>query len=55
MEDPGLSEIHDRMHRRWKNRIDILVMSKRQARRLGKIENVNVILFEPTTPSATQT
>ncbi len=55
VEGLGSFEIQDRMHRRWKNRIDILVMSKRQARRLGKIENVNVILFEPTTPSATQT
>lgn len=34
----GSFEIQDRMHRRWKNRIDILVMSKRQARRFGKIE-----------------
>ncbi len=55
VEGLGSFEIQDRMHRRWKKRIDILVMSKKRARSLGKIENASVILFEPTTPCATQT
>jgi len=53
VEGLGSFEIQDRMHKRWKNRIDVLVMSKRQARRFGKIENVSVFVSEPTTPSVT--
>jgi 3D (Asp-Asp-Asp) domain-containing protein len=55
VEDLGSFEIQDRMHTRWKKRIDILVMSKKRARSLGKIKNASVILLEPTTPFATQT
>jgi 3D (Asp-Asp-Asp) domain-containing protein len=51
VEGLGSFEIQDRMHRRWRNRIDILVMSKREARQLGKIENVNVIFSKTPTAS----
>lgn len=45
VEGLGSFEIQDRMHRRWTKRIDILVLSKRQARRLGKIKDVRVVMF----------
>ncbi len=51
VEGLGSFEIQDRMHSRWRKRIDILVMSKREARQLGKIENVSVIFSQPPTAS----
>ncbi len=45
VEGLGSFEIQDRMHRRWTKRVDILVLSKREARRLGKIRDVRVVIF----------
>jgi len=51
VEGLGSFEVQDRMHRRWQRRIDILVMYKRDARRLGKMRNVPVVLLDELTPS----
>ncbi len=45
VEGLGSFEIQDRMHRRWKKRVDILVFSKRKAKKLGKIRDVRVVEF----------
>ena len=41
----GVRKVTDLMNLRFKNRIDILVSSKRRARRLGKIKNVKMIVL----------
>lgn len=51
VEGLGSFEVQDRMHRRWQRRVDILVMHKRDARRLGKMRNVPVVLLGELTPS----
>ena len=33
---PGVYHVRDKMHRRWRNKIDILVPTKKQARKWGK-------------------
>lgn len=45
VEGLGLFEIQDRMHTRWTKRVDILVFSKAQARKLGKMRNIRVVRF----------
>ena len=41
----GVRKVTDLMNARFKNRVDILVGSKKQARRLGKIENVRMVVL----------
>ena len=41
----GVRKVTDLMNARFKNRIDILVGNKMQARRLGKIKNVKLIVL----------
>ena len=41
----GVRKVTDLMNPRFKNRVDILVSSKKQARRLGKIKNVKLIVL----------
>ena len=41
----GVRKVTDLMNARFKNRIDILVGSKKQARKLGKIKNVKMIVL----------
>jgi len=41
----GVRKVVDLMNPRFKNRIDILVSSKKQTRRLGKIKNVKMIVL----------
>ncbi len=41
----GVRKVVDLMNPRFKNRVDILVGGKRQARRLGKIENVKLVVL----------
>jgi len=41
----GVRKVTDLMNPRFKNRVDILVGNKMQARRLGKIENVKLIVL----------
>jgi len=51
VEGLGSFEVQDRMHRRWQRRVDILVMHKRDARRLGKMRDVPVVLLGEIAPS----
>lgn len=51
VEGLGSFEVQDRMHRRWQRRVDILVMHKRDARRLGKMRDVPVVLLGELAPS----
>ena len=41
----GVRKVVDLMNPRFKNRVDILVSSKKQARRLGKIKNVKMVVL----------
>ncbi len=51
VEGLGSFEVQDRMHRRWQKRVDILVMHKSEARRLGKIKDMPVVLLDKSMPS----
>ena len=41
----GVRKVADLMNARFKNRVDILVSSKKQARRLGKIKDVKLVVL----------
>jgi len=41
----GVRKVVDLMNARFKNRVDILVSSKKQARRLGKIKDVKLVVL----------
>ena len=41
----GVRKVTDLMNARFKNRVDILVGSKKQARRIGKIRNVKLVVL----------
>lgn len=47
IEGYGIREVEDLMNKRFKKRVDILVNSVHTARRIGKKENIRMVLIEP--------